>query len=60
MPQTLYQTTITDRQSADKLVADTIDIHGVRWVDVNITFSTVMVTHDEDYDEAAFKAIAGI
>ncbi len=60
MPQTLYQSTITDKESADKLVADTIDIAGVRWVDVNITHSTIMVTHDEDYDEAAFKSIAGV
>ena len=37
MTQTLYQTTITDRESADKLVADTITLTGVRWVDVNIT-----------------------
>ena len=34
--QTLYQTTITDRESADKLVANTISLKGVRWVDVNM------------------------
>ncbi|MBU5617144.1 hypothetical protein KPY62_08590 [Psychrobacter sp. TAE2020] len=58
--QTLYQTTITDRESADKLVANTITLTGVRWVDVNITQGSVMVTHDDDYDEASFKALAGI
>lgn len=60
MPQTLYQTGIYDKENADKLVADTRDIVGVRWVDVNITQGTVVVTHDKDYDEAAFKAIADI
>ena len=60
MTQTLYQSTIADRESADKLVADTIDITGVRWVDVNITHGSIMVTHDDDYDEATFKSIAGV
>lgn len=60
MSQTLYHIDISDKQSAEKLVVDTINITGVRWVNVNCTERTVVVTHDDNYDEAAFKAIAGI
>lgn len=60
MPQTSYQISITDKDAADKLVADTDNVQGVKWVNVNVGQGTVVVTHSEDYDEAGFKTIAGI
>jgi hypothetical protein len=60
MTQTSYQITIADKDTADKLVADTNTISGVKWVNVNIEQGTVVVTHGDEYDEAAFKSVAGI
>ena len=48
MSQTLYHIDISDKQSAEKLVVDTINITGVRWVNVNCTERTVVVTHDDN------------
>lgn len=60
MPQTTYQAQVTSKDTADKLVADTENLQGVKWVNVNIDKGTIVVTHGEDYDEAAFKSAAGI
>ncbi|WP_201576548.1 hypothetical protein [Psychrobacter sp. H8-1] len=60
MPQTTYQAQVTSKDAADKLVADTENLQGVKWVNVNIDKGTIVVTHGEDYDEAAFKSGAGI
>lgn len=60
MAQTSYQVSINDKENADKLVADTNNMTGVKWVNVNLDSGTVVVTHGEDYDEAAFKSAAGI
>ncbi|WP_367111119.1 hypothetical protein [uncultured Psychrobacter sp.] len=60
MPQTSYKTSIANKDAADKLVADTNNISGVKWVNVNIEQGTIVVTHSEDYDEAAFKSTAGL
>lgn len=60
MPQTSYQAQVTSKDAADQLVADTESVKGVKWVNVNIDQGTIVVTHSEDYDEAAFKSAAGI
>ncbi len=60
MPQTSYDVAVADKESADKLVADTSAISGVKWVNVNLEKGTVVVTYGDNYDEAAFKAAAGI
>ncbi|MBO1531024.1 hypothetical protein J3492_07320 [Psychrobacter sp. F1192] len=60
MPQTSYQAQVTSKDAADQLVADTESVQGVKWVNVNIDQGTIVVTHSEDYDEAAFKSAAGI
>lgn len=58
MPQTKYDIRVTDKDAAEKLVADTNQITGVKWVNVNIEQGTVVVTHGDDYDEDSFKAAA--
>lgn len=58
MPQTKYDISVTDKDTAEKLVADTNQITGVKWVNVNIEQGTVVVTHGDDYDEDGFKAAA--
>lgn len=60
MPQTSYDAAVSDQAQADKIKSDTNDIAGVKWVNVNIEKGTIVVTHGDDYDEAAFKAAAGI
>ncbi len=60
MPQTSYQISMTDKEAADKLVADTDNVPGVKWVNVNVEQGIVVVTHGEDYDEEGFKSVAGI
>ena len=58
MPQTKYDVVIDDKDKADKLVADTENVAGVKWVNVNLG-NCIVVTHDDSYDEAAFKSAAG-
>lgn len=60
MPQSQFNLTVADQAAADALVAKTETIAGVKFVNVNIDKGTVIVTHSEDFDEAAFKAVAGI
>lgn len=60
MPQSQFNLTVADQAAADALVAKTETIAGVKFVNVNIDKGTVVVTHSEDFDEAAFKAAAGI
>lgn len=60
MAQTLYPLAIADQAAAEALVAKTENITGVRFVNANVDKGTVVVTHGDDFDEAAFKAAAGI
>lgn len=59
MPQTKYDVKISDKEKADEIVKKTESVQGVKFVNVNLD-SSIVVTHSEDYDEAAFKAAAGI
>lgn len=59
MPQTKYDVKISDKSRADEIIKNTETIKGVKFVNVNIDHC-IVVTHSEDYDEAAFKAAAGI
>lgn len=60
MPQSCYNVTITDKDTAEDLVTKGNSVTGVKWINVNIDKGLVVVTHSEDYDEAAFKLATGI
>lgn len=60
MPQSQFQATIADQATADAIVKNTENVTGVRFVNVNADTGVIVVTHGEDFDEAAFKAAAGI
>ena len=60
MPQSCYNVTITDKDTAEDLVTKGNSVTGVKWINVNIDKGLVVVTHREDYDEAAFKLATGI
>lgn len=47
---------LKDKGDADKLVAQTEHIEGIRWINVNVEDSYVVVTHTDAFDEAVFKA----
>ena len=59
MPQTKYDVPIADEATADEIIKKTEDIKGVKFVNINPN-GTIVVTHGDDFDEAAFKAAAGI
>lgn len=60
MSQSQFNLTVADQAAADALVAKTENIAGVKFVNINVEKGTVVVTHSDDFDEAAFKAAAGI
>ncbi|MDO5651101.1 MAG: hypothetical protein Q4G13_03055 [Moraxella sp.] len=60
MAQTQIQAAVADQAAADQIVAKTEDLAGVKFVNVNVGTGVVVVTHDDSFDEAAFKAAAGI
>ncbi len=60
MPQTQYEVKVADQAAADQLVAKTENVAGVKFVNVNASTGIMVVTHGDDFDEAAFKAAAGI
>lgn len=60
MPQSQYQANIADQATADAIVKNTENVAGVRFVNVNVDTGVIVVTHGDDYDEAGFKAAAGI
>lgn len=60
MPQIKYDIAIDDQATADEFVKKTNDIQGVKWINVNVGKGSVVVTHDDSFDEDAFKAAAGI
>ncbi|OBX79478.1 hypothetical protein A9308_00050 [Moraxella atlantae] len=60
MPQTKYDIKVGDKAAADEFVKKTETVKGVKFVNVSTDGNMVVVTHGDDYDEAAFKAAAGI
>ena len=60
MPQIKYDHTVADKTAADELINKAENLKGVKFVNVNLDGGTVVVTHGDDFDEAAFKAVAGI
>lgn len=60
MPQTKYDVKVGDKAAADELVKKTENVKGVKFVNVGADGNGIVVTHGDDYDEAAFKAAAGI
>lgn len=60
MSQSKFEATIADQAAADSLVAKTESVAGVKFVNVNVDNGLIVVTHDDSFDEAAFKAAAGI
>lgn len=60
MPQTKYDVNVGDKAAADELVKKTENVKGVKFVNVGADGNGIVVTHGDDYDEAAFKAAAGI
>lgn len=60
MPQSQYQASVADQAAADAIVAKTENVAGVRFVNVNVDTGVIVVTHGDDFDEAGFKAVAGI
>ncbi len=60
MPQTQYEVKVADQAAADQLVAKTENVAGVKFVNVNTSTGIMVVTHGDDFDEAAFRAAAGI
>lgn len=60
MPQSKFEATIADQAAADSIVAKTESVTGVKFVNVNVDNGLIVVTHDDSFDEAAFKAAAGI
>ena len=59
MPQTKYDLPIADQAAAEKKKKKTEDIKGVKLVNINPN-GTIVVTHGDDFDEAAFKTAVGI
>lgn len=60
MPQTKYDLKVASKTEAEEFVKKTETVQGVKFVNVNIEQGSVVVTHDDSYDEAAFKSAAGI
>lgn len=60
MPQTKYDIQIGDKAAAEEFVKKTENVQGVKFVNVGADGNGVVVTHGDDFDEAAFKAAAGI
>lgn len=60
MPQSQFNVKVADQATADQIVAKTESVAGVKFVNVNVDAGTIVVTHGDDFDEAAFKAAAGI
>lgn len=47
---------MASKNDADKLVAATDSVTGVKFVNANVEGGYVVVTHGDNFDEAAFKA----
>lgn len=60
MPQTQIKSSINDKAAADAVVSKGEGVAGVKFVNVNIETGAVVITHDDSFDEAAFKAATGL
>lgn len=60
MAQTQLQAQVADQAAADAIVKKGEGVNGVLFVNVNVDSGAVVVTHDDSFDEAAFKAATGI
>lgn len=49
-------TGLTSKADGDKLVEQTSSVAGVKFVNANHEQGFVIVTHDDSFDEGAFKA----
>lgn len=47
---------MSSKEDADKLVEKTSSAKGVKFVNANFEQGYVIVTHGDDFDEAAFKS----
>lgn len=57
MPQSKINVSgMTGKSDVDRLVEQTANVAGVKFVNANADDGFVIVTHGEDFDEAAFKA----
>ncbi len=59
MAQTKYDVKISDKAQADEIVKKAEDVQGVKFVNVNLD-SSIVITHGDDFDEPALKAIIGL
>lgn len=60
MPQTKYDVSVTDKARADEIIKQAEEIKGVKFVNINPDNGSIVVTHSEDFDETAFKAVINI
>lgn len=60
MPQTQIKASIADNAAADNIVSKGESVAGVKFVNINTDTGVVVVTHDDSFDEAAFKAATGL
>lgn len=60
MPQTKFDVSIADKDAAAAIVEKGEAVAGVKFVNANVEGGSVVVTHDDSFDEAAFKAATGI
>lgn len=49
---------MSGKADADRLVEQTSSVAGVKFVNANFEGGYVVVTHGDDFDEAAYKAAA--
>lgn len=58
MPQTLINiSNIADKAAAEKIVAAGEALDKVKFVNVNIDDGRIVITHDADFDIAAFNTV---
>lgn len=60
MAQSKFEAKVADQAAADTITAKGEEVAGVKFVNVNVDSGVVVVTHGDDFDEAAFKAATGI
>lgn len=60
MPQTKFESSVKDKEAADAIVKNGEAVAGVKFVNVNADTGVIVVTHDDSFDESAFKSAAGI
>ncbi|MDO4642884.1 MAG: hypothetical protein Q4A74_03495 [Cardiobacteriaceae bacterium] len=56
MPQTLFQASGLNPENADKLRDAGMNVAGVKWVNINVNNSNIVVTHEDNFDASAFTS----